>query len=58
MLHTITKPLEICIYINIKTSEVDHYTWIITSRIFRFALEISFFYLTSFFMLQMTYELL
>ena len=40
MLHTITKRLEICI--DIEISEVDHYTWIFTSRIFRLALEISF----------------
>ena len=42
MLHTITKRLEICIDINIEISEVDHYTWIFTSRIFRLALEIAF----------------
>ena len=30
MLHTITKPLEICIDINIEISKVDHYTWIYT----------------------------
>ena len=42
MLHTITKRLEICIDINIEISEVDHYTWIFTSRIFRLALEINF----------------
>ena len=43
MLHTITKRLEICIDINIKISEVDHYTWIFTSKIFKLALEIFFF---------------
>ena len=42
MLHTIAKRLEVCIDINIETSEVDHYTWIFTSRIFRLALEITF----------------
>ena len=35
MLRTITKRLEICIDIHIEISEVDHYTWIFTSRIFR-----------------------
>ena len=39
MLHTTTKILEICIDINIEMSEVDHYMWIFTSRIFRLALE-------------------
>ena len=48
MLHTITKRLEICIDINIEISELDHYTWIFTFRIFRLALEIIF-YLTSIF---------
>ena len=43
MLHTITKRLEICIDIDTEISEVDHYTWIFTSRIFRLALEIFFF---------------
>ena len=38
MLHIITKRLEICIDINIEISEVDHYRWIFTSRIFRLAL--------------------
>ena len=42
MLHTITKQLEICIDINIEISEVNHYTWIFTSRIFRPALETTF----------------
>ena len=42
MLHTVSKRLEICIDINIEISEVDHYTWIFTSRIFRLALEITF----------------
>ena len=40
MLHAITKRLETCLEINIEISEVDHYTWIFTSRIFRLALEI------------------
>ena len=57
MLHTITKRLEIYIGINIKISEVDHYTWIFTSRIFRLALEITFL-LNKYFFLQITYELL
>ena len=55
MLHTITKRLEICIDIDIEISEVDHYTWIFTSRIFRFALEIIFL-LNKYFFLQMAYE--
>ena len=42
MLHTITKRLEICIEINIEISEVDHYTWILTSRIFKLALKITY----------------
>ena len=42
MLLTITKQLEICIDIDIEISEVDNYTWIFTSRIFRLALEIAF----------------
>ena len=44
MLHTITRRLEteICIDINVEISEVDDYTWIFTSRIFRLALEITF----------------
>ena len=42
MLHTIRKRLEICTDINIEISEVDHYLWIFTSRIFRLALEITF----------------
>ena len=54
MLHTITKRLEICI--DIEISEVDHYTWIFTSRIFRLALEI--FFLIKYFFLQRAYELL
>ena len=56
MLHTITKRLEICIDINIEISEVDHYTWIFTSRIFRLALEITF--LLKYLFLLMAYELL
>ena len=51
MLHTITKRLEICIDNNIKISEVDHYTWIFSSGIFRLPLEITL-------LLQMSYELL
>ena len=35
MLHTKTKRLEMCIDINTEISEVDYYTWIFTSRIFR-----------------------
>ena len=54
MLHTITKRLEICIDINIEISEVDNYTWIFTSRIFRLALEITFL-LKKYFFLQMAY---
>ena len=56
MLHTITKRLEICIDIDTEISEVDHYTWIFTSRIFRLALEI--FFLIKYFFLQRAYELL
>ena len=41
----------------IEISEVDHYTWIFTSRIFRLALEITFL-LNQYFFLQMAYELL
>ena len=52
MLCTIIKPLEICSDINFEISEADPYTRIFTlylhaSRIFRLALEITFFYLTS-----------
>ena len=57
MLHTITKRLEICSDINIEISEVDHYTWVFTSRIFRLTLEITF-VLNKYFFLQMAYELL
>ena len=42
MLHTITKRLEIYIDISIEKTEVGHYSWIFTSKIFRFALEITF----------------
>ena len=56
MLHAITKRLETCIEINIEISEVDHYTWIFTSRIFRLALEIAFL-LNKYLFLQMSYEL-
>ena len=42
MLHTVTKQLEICIDLNIEICEVDHCTWIFTSRIFRLALKITF----------------
>ena len=38
MLHAITKRLEIYIDTNIEINEVDHYTWIFTSRIFRLTL--------------------
>ena len=41
MLHAITKRLEIYIDINTEISEVDHYMWIFTSRIFRLALEMT-----------------
>ena len=57
MLHTITKRLEICIDINIEITEVDHFAWIFTSRIFRLALEITFLLNKDFF-LQIAYELL
>ena len=40
MLHTGTKRLEIFTDNNFEISELDHYTWIFTSRIFRLALEI------------------
>ena len=58
MLHTIRKGLEICIDINIEISEVDHYTWIFTTRIFRFALKITSLVFYKYFFLQMGYELL
>ena len=57
MFHTITKRLEVCIDINIEISEVDHYKWVFTSRIFRLALEITFL-LNKYFFLQMAYDLL
>ena len=57
MLHIITKRLEICIDFNIEISEVDHYTWMFTSRILRLALEITFL-LNKYFFLQMAKELL
>ena len=57
MLHTITKRLEIWVDINIEISEVDHCTWIFTSRIFRLVLEITFL-LNQYIFLQMVYELL
>ena len=57
MFHTRTKRLEICIDINIEISEVDHYKWVFTSRIFRLALEITFL-LNKYFFLQMAYDLL
>ena len=59
MLHAITRRLEIeiCIDINVEISEVDDYTWIFTSRVFRLALEITF-WLNKYFFLQMAYELL
>ena len=56
MLRAKTKRLEICIDINIEINEVDHYTWVFTSRIFRLALET--FLLNKYFFLQMAYELL
>ena len=56
MLHAITKRLETCLEINIEISEVDHYTWIFTSRIFRLALEIAFL-LNKYLFLQISYEL-
>ena len=46
-----------CIDINIEINEVDHYTWILTSRNFRLALEITFL-LNKYFFLQMAYDLL
>ena len=57
MLHTIANRLEICIDINIEISEVDHYTWVFFSRIFRLALKITSL-LNKYFFLQMAYELL
>ena len=56
-MHTVTKGLEICIDINIEISEVDHYTWILTSRTFTLALEITFL-LNEHIFIQMAYELL
>ena len=56
MLHTTTKWLEICIDINIALSEVDHYTWLFTSRIFRLPLEIIFLLNKYFFLLMKTYN--
>ena len=41
MLHTTTKQLEIYTDVNIEISEIDQYTWISTSRIFRLPLEIT-----------------
>ena len=52
MLHTIKKRLEICIDINIEISEVDRYTWIFISTIFRVALEMTFL-LNKYFFLKM-----
>ena len=57
MLHAATKQLEICIDINIEINEIDQYTWIFTSRIFRLALEITSLF-NKYFFLQMAYELL
>ena len=57
MLHTITKRSEICIDINIEISEVDHYTWIFTSRIVILALEMTFL-LKKYFFQRMAYELI
>ena len=57
MLHSITKRLETCIDNNIEIREVDHYTLIFTSRIFRFDLEITIL-LNKHLFLQMGYELL
>ena len=42
MLHTTTKRLETCIDVNTEISEVDHFTWIFISRIFRLALKTTF----------------
>ena len=42
MLQTIIRRLEIYININIEISEIDHYMWLFSSRIFRLALEITF----------------
>ena len=63
MLCTIIKPLEICSDINFEISEADRYTRIFTlylhaSRIFRLALEITFFLLNKQFLRQMACELL
>ena len=41
MLDTITQWLELCIDINLEISEVYHYPWIFTVRIFTPALEIT-----------------
>ena len=57
MLHTIAKRLEICIDISIEISEVDHYTWVSTSRILRLALEVTFL-LYEYFLLNELLELL
>ena len=57
MLHTITKRLEICIDISIEIIEVDHYTWVFTSRILRLALEVTFL-LYEYFLLNELLELL
>ena len=53
---TYNKTIRTCMDINVEISEVDHYTWIFNSRIFRLALEITFL-LNKYFFLQMTYEL-
>ena len=57
MLHTITKRFEVCIDIDIEINRVDPYTWIFTSRIFRFALETTFLF-NKYFLQQMAYKLL
>lgn len=41
MLDTITQWLELCIDINLEISEVYHYPWTFTFRIFKPALEIT-----------------
>ena len=57
MLHTITKRLEICIDISIEINEIDHCTWVFTSRILRLALEVTFL-LYEYFLLNELLELL
>ena len=55
MLHIVTMRFEICIDIDCEIREVDLYTWISTSTVFRLASEITGL-LNNCFFLQMAYE--